>query len=137
MQKPKTFQCYHEMKDCYKQILHYSFIHSIFIYWRLAIWIRQKIRQKVFILYQNNTVSIKYKRQKKKKQMKFILDDCSKAHRVKKTPYFYLCRLCSSFQLFRHCLLAYGSSLITVSSAMSAGTVNTKMKKFTHYFIFR
>lgn len=37
-----------------------------------------------------------------------------------------------------HCLLAGGSSLITVSSAMSvAGTVNTKMKKFTHYFIFR
>jgi hypothetical protein len=31
-----------------------------------------------------------------------------------------------------HCLLAGGSSLITVSSAMSvAGTVNTKMKKCT------
>lgn len=80
----------------------HSFIHSIFIYWRLAIWIRQKkLDKKVFILYQNNTVSNKYKRQKKKKQMKFILDDCSKAHRVKDSLLLSL-QTPPGFQLFRY-----------------------------------
>ena len=116
----------------------HSFIHSIFIYWRLAIWIRQKkkIRQKVLILYQNNTVSNKYKDKKKADEIYF-------GRLQQNTPGKRLLTSISAdstrFSIISiHCLLAGGSSLITVSSAMSvAGTVNTKMKKFTHYFIFR
>ena len=126
------------MKDCYKQILH-SFIHSFNIYLLKACYMnkaKKKIRQKVLILYQNNTVSNKYKDKKKADEIYF-------GWLQQNTPGKRLLTSISAdstrFSIISiHCLLAGGSSLITVSSAMSvAGTVNTKMKKFTHYFIFR
>lgn len=65
----------------------------------------KKLDKKVLMLYQNNTVSNKYKRQKKKrkeeKQMEFILDDCSKTHRVKDSLLLFL-QTPPGFQLFQY-----------------------------------
>lgn len=96
VQEPKTFQCYQDDTLHYKQILH-SFIHSFNIYLLRACYMyKAKIKQ-------NNTISNKYKRQKKKKkrQIEFISDDCSKTHRVKDSLLLFL-QIPPGFQLFRY-----------------------------------
>lgn len=128
-----------KMTDYYKQILH-SLIHSFNIYLLRACYMyKAKINKmkilRTFIPYQNNTVSNKYKRQKN-----WIYFGWLRQSTPGKRLLTSISADSTRFSIISiHCLLAGGSSLITVSSAMSvAGTVNTKMKKkFMYYFIFR
>lgn len=135
MQEPNSLQCYHDDRLCYKQILH-SFIHSFNMYLLRACYMyKQIIRQNniwTFILYQNSTVSNKYKRQKKKsRKANWIYFGWLQQNTPGKRLLTSISADSTRFSIISiHCLLAGGSSLITVSSAMSvAGTVNTKIKK--------
>lgn len=82
-----------------------SLIHSFNVYLlRTCYMYKAKIKQNntMYFLYQNNTVSNKYKRQKnKEKQIEFILDDCSKTHRAKDSLLLFL-QIPPGFQLFRY-----------------------------------
>ena len=140
MQEPKTVQCYQDGRLCDKQILH-SFIHSFNIYLLRACYMyKAKIKQNNtrYFLYQNNTDSNKYKRQKIYRKANWIYFGWLQQNTPGKRLLTSISADSTRFSIISiHCLLAGGSSLITVSSAMSvAGTVSTKMKKCIHYFIF-
>lgn len=89
------------------------------------------------ILYQNNIVSNKYKKKKKRKE-NWVYFGWLQQNTPGKRLLTSISADSTRFSIISiHCLLAGGSSLMTVSSAMSvAGTVNTKMKKNVHITSF-